>query len=68
MASALADWERRRKPRVRRIARQARRNLEIYTMSGLGVAARNLALRLIPPDRHLTRLDWLYGWRPPAGG
>ncbi len=68
MASALTDWEQRRKPRVRRIARQARRNLEIYTMSGLGVAARNLAIRLIPADRHLARLDWLYGWRPPAGG
>lgn len=62
---ALADWERRRKPRVRRIARQARRNLEIYTMDGFGVAARNLAIRLIPGERHLARLDWLYGWKPP---
>lgn len=62
---ALADWERRRKPRVQRIARQAQRNLEIYTMHRLGVAARNLAIRLIPGERHIARLDWLYGWKPP---
>jgi salicylate hydroxylase len=68
LARALSGWELRRKPRVRRIARQARRNLEVYTMHGLGVAARNLAIRLIPGDRHLARLDWLYGWRPPADG
>ena len=63
-APALAAWQRIRKPRVERIARQANRNLEIYSMGGAAAAARNLAIRLIPASRHLARFDWLYGWRP----
>lgn len=63
---ALQDWQAMRKPRVRRIARQADFNLGVYGMSGATAAARNLVLQMIPGHRHLARLDWLYGWQPPG--
>jgi salicylate hydroxylase len=65
-ARALMSWQRQRKPRVGRIVRQANRNLEIYTMEGPAAAVRNAAIRLLPGRRHLSRFDWLYGWRPPG--
>lgn len=62
--AALAAWEKMRKSRVGAVARQAKFNLGVYGLSGAAAAARNLAIRTIPADRHLARMDWLYGWRP----
>jgi salicylate hydroxylase len=59
---ALRRFEAERRPRVRRIAREAARNLAIYGLQGMPAAARNLAISLLPPELHLARLDWLFDW------
>jgi salicylate hydroxylase len=63
-AAALLEYERLRRPRVERIAREARRNLGIYNMRGLPASARNVVLGAMSPERLLSRLDWLYSWKP----
>jgi salicylate hydroxylase len=59
---ALRRFEAARRPRVRRIAAEAARNLTIYSLSGPAAAARNLAISALPPKLHLARLDWLFNW------
>ena len=63
-AAALRAYERARRPRVEKIAREARRNLAVYNLRGLPAAARNIVLSAMSPERLLKRLDWLYGWKP----
>ncbi len=62
--AALAEWAQIRKSRVSAVARQAKFNLGVYGLSGPAAAARNLAISMIPGNRHLARLDWLFGWQP----
>jgi salicylate hydroxylase len=64
-ATALALYERARRTRVERVAREARRNLLIYELAGIPAAARNAMLRALPPNLLLSRLDWLFDWQPP---
>lgn len=59
-AAALAEYERVRRPRIHRIAREARRNLWIYGLGGPLAQARNLVVSTMPSDTHLTRMDWLF--------
>ena len=65
-ARAFAAYARERTPRVRRVADASRNNGRIYHMEGVMAAARNIALRHIPPERFMSRYDWLYGWTPAA--
>jgi salicylate hydroxylase len=62
--TALIAYERVRRPRVERVAAAARRNLRIYDLSGTSAAARNFILEVLPARLLLSRLDWLFGWRP----
>ena len=63
-AAALKAYERIRRPRVERVVREAKQNLGIYDMRGLPATIRNAVLSRMSPERLLSRLDWLYGWRP----
>jgi 2-polyprenyl-6-methoxyphenol hydroxylase-like FAD-dependent oxidoreductase len=63
VAWALKWYERRRRPRALRVADASRRNGAIYHLSGGLALARNLTLRMLPPQRLMARYDWLYGWR-----
>lgn len=62
LETALRRYEAVRRPRVRRIAREAARNLTVYSLKGPAAAARNLAIAALPPKLHLARLDWLFCW------
>jgi salicylate hydroxylase len=62
---ALAAYEKLRRPRVARIARESRRNMQVYHLSGFSALARNAAIRALPARLHLRRLDWLFAWSPP---
>jgi salicylate hydroxylase len=64
VASALAAFERGRRPRVERIFREARRNLFIYNLGGIAAQMRNAAIKYLPAKFHVKRLDWLYSWQP----
>jgi salicylate hydroxylase len=62
---ALAAYASRRGRRVRRVAAASRKNGRIFHLGGPFAMARDLALARIPPERFMSRYDWLYGWRPP---
>jgi 2-polyprenyl-6-methoxyphenol hydroxylase-like FAD-dependent oxidoreductase len=61
---ALTKFERARRPRVARVAEESRRNLNTYEMRGAPAVARNLVLRALPASLLISRLDWLFGWKP----
>lgn len=63
-AVALRAYERARRDRVVRIVREAYRNLDVYNLQGYPAAARNIVLRHLPARLLLSRMDWLYGWKP----
>lgn len=65
-ARAFDAYARERAPRLRRVAEASRANGRIYHMEGVMAAARNLALKHVPPERFMRRYDWLYGWAYPA--
>jgi salicylate hydroxylase len=61
-AAAFERYERRRIPRLRRLQAEVARTGEIYHMTGVMRAARNIALAALPTRALLARNDWLYGF------
>lgn len=61
---ALFAYAQTRMPRTQRVARLASRNLNVYEMTGVPADLRNSILRISPAMLLLSRLDWLFGWRP----
>lgn len=61
---AFASYASRRFQRVSRMQQAARAQGRTYHMSGLTRLARNSALRLMPESLFLSRLAWIYDWRP----
>jgi 2-polyprenyl-6-methoxyphenol hydroxylase-like FAD-dependent oxidoreductase len=65
--AALADYDRRRRPRTQRIARRSRSVGRVGQWSAPPlVAVRNLAVRLIPPAAALRGLAPVLHWEPPG--
>jgi salicylate hydroxylase len=64
VSAAFAVYARSRRDRVARVAAVSRRNGQIYHLSGLPAAMRNLSLRLLPAELIMSGYDWLYGWKP----
>jgi salicylate hydroxylase len=62
--AALAAYERRRKPRVTHIWREAERLARIYHLPYPASLGRDLTLAALGPARLLRRMDRIYGWRP----
>lgn len=63
-SAALAAYETARRARTRKVQDTARRNGQIYHLTGIAAAARDLVLRTVPPAAMMARYDWLYGWQP----
>jgi salicylate hydroxylase len=61
--AALQRYAGLRRARVTRVQRAARRNGNIYHLSGAAALARDLFIRAIGPQRMLARQDWIYDWR-----
>lgn len=61
--SALARYSALRRARTARVSALSDQNRRIYQLSGPMALARNLALKTMPGEMALRRLDWLYGWR-----
>jgi len=60
IAGALAGFERLRRPRVERVARESTRNLRLYGLSGIIAAIRDTAIAALPVEAHMRRIDWLF--------
>jgi salicylate hydroxylase len=63
---AFRAYELQRRARARRVQAASRRNGRIYHLGAPFSWARNAALRVLPGERLIAGLDWLYGWRPDA--
>jgi len=61
---ALKAFEDQRLPRVERVVKTARRNGQIYHLSGIPALARNLTLNIISGEKLLQKQDWIYRWKP----
>ncbi|MFB9838918.1 FAD-dependent monooxygenase, partial [Actinoallomurus acaciae] len=65
--SALAAYDRERRPRTQTIARRSRRTGAVAQWSSASaVAVRNRMLRLVPPGAMLRALGPVLDWRPPG--
>ncbi len=62
--SALADYERARAKRAGDVVIASRRQGAIYHMSGPMAFARDLTMRSLSPHLMMSRLDWLYDYKP----
>lgn len=61
---ALKAFEAQRLPRVKRVVKTARRNGQIYHLSGIPALARNLGISNIAGEKLLAKQDWIYRWKP----
>lgn len=60
----LLAYEFARKDRASKVVARAKRNGEIYHMSGLMASARNLTMRMMPNSQLLKQFEWIYSWTP----
>lgn len=60
---ALKTFEAQRLPRVKRVVKTARRNGQIYHLSGIAAMARNLGISSISGEKLLAKQDWIYRWK-----
>jgi 2-polyprenyl-6-methoxyphenol hydroxylase-like FAD-dependent oxidoreductase len=65
LEDGFRDYERRRRPRVARLAHLSRRQGRAYHLRGPLRLARNAVVSAMPTEVFLRRLDWLYSWQPP---
>ncbi len=61
-ATAFGQYEKLRRPRVRRVARQSASNGSIFHMEWPFTLARDATIALQGSRGHLRRLSWLYGY------
>ena len=61
---ALGDYERMRRARAGSVVIASRRQGAIYHMSGPMAFARDLTMRSLSPHLMMSRLDWLYDYKP----
>jgi len=60
IAPAMRDYEAARFARTARVQTEARSQAKIYHLTGPAALARDMAMRLMGPERLLARYDWLY--------
>jgi len=61
---AFRRFEEIRRPRTARMTRTAQNLGRIYHLRSTAALARNIAMFALPSDISLSRLSWLYGWKP----
>lgn len=64
LETAFQRYEAIRKPRAARIQKTAAKNGRIYHMRGPAAFARDTVLKLSSPESLISRMDWIYGWKP----
>jgi salicylate hydroxylase len=60
---ALNAFEKARLSRVKRVVKTARRNGQIYHLSGIAAMVRNLGISNISGEKLLAKQDWIYRWK-----
>lgn len=62
LGTALRKYESLRRPRVAKVAQRGAFNRFTWHASGPIALARNIVLRVLPSEKLVADLDWLYGW------
>jgi len=65
--TALARYQRQRRPRTARVQAVSRANAKLFHAAGLRASLQHGAIALVnhmAPGLGQARLDWVYGWRP----
>jgi salicylate hydroxylase len=62
--AAFRAMERRRMARTLRMSRMSSRQGQLYHASGPTALLRNLLLRYLPTSFLMSRINWIYEWRP----
>src|SRR5262249_32297554 len=63
IGAALARYARQRRTRIALVQRAARRQGQIYHLTGPIALARDLTIRALGPRRMLARQGWIHDWR-----
>jgi salicylate hydroxylase len=63
IAAALKRYARLRRTRVAQVQRAAKRQGQIYHLTGPVALVRDLTIRALGPQRILARQSWIYDWR-----
>jgi salicylate hydroxylase len=63
IAAALKRYARLRRTRVAQVQRAAKRQGQIYHVTGPVALVRDLTIRALGPERMLARQSWIYDWR-----
>jgi len=63
VSQALNTYEQKRLPRIKKVAKTARQNGEIYHLGPFESIPRNLVMRYSPGSFLLGRQSWIYKWR-----
>lgn len=63
--TAFQSYEKQRRPRTEQIQKHSRWMGTVYHMTGILRWGRNQVLMTRAPEDHLSRHDWLYGYRVP---
>ena len=64
IATALADYDAERRPRVDRVRKRGSFNRFVWHAWGPIALGRDVVLGLRPPRKLAGDFDWLYGWSP----
>jgi salicylate hydroxylase len=64
LATAMRNYEEKRRPRTADIQRGARINATLYHLGGPAAHLRNMALAAMGGENFLRRYDWIYDWKP----
>lgn len=62
LGAALRKYESLRRPRVAKVAQRGAFNRFTWHASGPIALARNIVLKVLPSEKLVADLDWLYGW------
>jgi salicylate hydroxylase len=62
--TGLATYEHMRHSRAARVQETSRKQVGLYHLTGPAALARNMAMKLMGPQRLLKRYDWLYEKQP----
>ncbi|WDR07566.1 FAD-dependent monooxygenase [Devosia rhodophyticola] len=67
-ATAFAQYQNARQPRVRQVMRTSHANGQIFHMHWPWTIGRDMAMKAQGPTGHFRRLDWLYGHKVAQSG
>lgn len=64
LALAFRQFEKIRRARTSRVTKSSQHKGQIYHLKSFSALARNVAISALPSKMNLSRLSWIYDWKP----